>query len=109
MLVFQIRTFLDALDGIVARERRGITKHVSQVGTAGYIIDGTCDSIGFFVFVIGIWLYLRKSVPRQCKYVLIEQQSKESAPSQKHIAFVTACFLGQLALSASCWNFYLDK
>ncbi|KAG9510199.1 Sodium- and chloride-dependent GABA transporter 2, partial [Fragariocoptes setiger] len=59
VIVFQIRTWLDALDGIVARSRLGIHKHLSLSATSGYVIDGTCDTIGFVAYMIGCYLYLR--------------------------------------------------
>lgn len=137
MLVFQLRTFFDALDGIVARERNGITKHISQVGTSGYFVDGVCDTIGFTAFLIRVWVYLKKSVPRTCKYIpldindknnsLVQQQQQQQQQHVIHqhvivikkmpyltvsfdnITYVILCFGIQLASSALFWNYFLNK
>lgn len=62
VLFFQLRTWLDDLDGVVARSRMGITKHVSLTSTPGYIIDGVCDAIGFAAYTIGCYIYLRNNI-----------------------------------------------
>lgn len=56
---FQLRTWLDDLDGTVARSRLNIYKHVSLKHTSGYVIDGICDGIGFVVFLLGCHSYLK--------------------------------------------------
>lgn len=60
-LVFQFRTWFDDLDGVVARARLGIHKHVSLSQTQGYIVDGVCDSIGFASYIFGCYMFLKNS------------------------------------------------
>lgn len=59
-IMFQLRTWLDDLDGDVARSRMGILKHISMYKTPGYIVDGICDAIGFVAYIIGCYVHLRK-------------------------------------------------
>lgn len=63
-VMFQVRTWLDDLDGAVARSRLGIHKHVSLQKTSGYVVDGVCDAIGFVAYVIGCYIFLKGSIKR---------------------------------------------
>lgn len=65
VLFFQLRTWFDDLDGVVARARMGIYKHVSLSNTAGYYVDGICDAIGFVAYLIGCYFYLKKTLISQ--------------------------------------------
>lgn len=64
-VMFQLRTWLDDLDGAVARSRLGIHTHVSLQKTPGYVIDGVCDGIGFVAYIIGCYIFLKKSIKRR--------------------------------------------
>lgn len=64
-LMFQLRTWLDDLDGAVARSRLGIHKHVSLQKTPGYVIDGVCDAIGFVAYIIGCYIFMRNTIRRR--------------------------------------------
>lgn len=64
VLFFQIRTFFDALDGIVARDHLGIKQHISLSNTSGYLVDGIADSIGFAAYLLGCYYYLRRNLPK---------------------------------------------
>lgn len=65
VVAFQVRTFLDDLDGHVARQRRNVRGERSEVGTAGYYMDGFCDALGCVALLIGIYAYLRYNPPRR--------------------------------------------
>jgi len=65
---FQVRTFCDALDGIVARAHLGITHHVSLSNTPGYIVDGLADSIGFAAYLVGCYIFLRRTLSKHNRY-----------------------------------------
>jgi len=54
VLLFQIRTFLDDLDGHVARVRKHIRGERSEIGTSGYYVDGLCDGLGCIALLLGI-------------------------------------------------------
>lgn len=61
-VMFQLRTWLDDLDGVVARSRMGIYKHVSLSETSGYVVDGLCDAIGFVAYIIGCYIYMKRTL-----------------------------------------------
>jgi hypothetical protein len=62
VVLFQIRTFLDDLDGHVARAKRHIRGERSEIGTIGYYVDGICDAIGCVALMIGVFVFLRNNV-----------------------------------------------
>lgn len=66
-VMFQLRTWLDDLDGVVARSRMGIHKHVSLQKTNGYVVDGVCDAIGFVAYIIGCYVYLMRTIRRRTR------------------------------------------
>lgn len=133
IVLFQIRMFLDDLDGHVARERKHIKGERSDVGSLGYWVDGICDLLGVIAMMIGITLYLRNNPPRrgykntpvntlpyhQLKEINstedIEKDHKADngisyktkVPFQK-IAQVIGLFSGQMLLSSLAWNRYID-
>lgn len=61
-VMFQVRTWLDDLDGAVARARLGIHTHVSLQKTPGYVIDGVCDAIGFVAYIIGCYVFMKNTI-----------------------------------------------
>lgn len=61
-VMFQVRTWLDDLDGAVARTRLGIHTHVSLQKTSGYFIDGVCDAIGFAAYIIGCYVFMKNTI-----------------------------------------------
>lgn len=62
VVLFQFRTFLDDLDGHVARVKRHIRGERSEIGTTGYYVDGICDGLGCIALMIGVFIFLRNNV-----------------------------------------------
>lgn len=62
VVLFQIRTFLDDLDGHVARAKRHIRGERSEIGTMGYYVDGLCDGLGCIALMIGVFCFLKNNV-----------------------------------------------
>ena len=62
VVLFQIRTFLDDLDGHVARAKRHIRGERSEIGTQGYYVDGICDGLGCIALMVGVFVFLRNNV-----------------------------------------------
>lgn len=62
VVLFQIRTFLDDLDGHVARAKKNIKGERSEVGTVGYYVDGLCDGLGCIALMIGVFVFLKNNV-----------------------------------------------
>lgn len=133
IVFFQVRMFLDDLDGHVARERKHIKGERSEVGTLGYWVDGICDLIGVIAMVIGILLYLKNNPPRRGYrgtpastlpyHPLKEINSSEDIEKEhitdigisyktkvtfQRIVQVLGLFSGQMLLSSLAWNRYID-
>lgn len=121
VVLFQFRTFLDDLDGHVARKKKHIRGERSEIGTAGYYIDGLCDALGCVALMIGVFIYLRNNPPRrgytQLQAILpLSNETKGSSETgvtykvkvtTKKVARKILCFSGQLLLSSTGWNRYI--
>lgn len=116
VLLFEIRTFLDDLDGHVARARKHIKGERSEVGTTGYFVDGICDALGCVALLVGAFFYLKNNPPRR-GYVQLPTvvDSKDSnvivykgKVTTRKSAIVVICFTLQLLLSSLSWNRYID-
>lgn len=122
VVLFQFRTFLDDLDGHVARQKKHIRGERSEIGTAGYYIDGLCDGLGCIALMIGVFIFLRNNPPRrgytQLQAILptTNDTTKNSSETgvtykvkvtTKKVARKIVCFSGQLMLSSSGWNRYI--
>ncbi|RWS21815.1 hypothetical protein B4U80_02540, partial [Leptotrombidium deliense] len=127
------RTFFDALDGIVARERLGIKNFVSLQSTSGFLVDATADTFGFSAFLFGCYIYLRRNIPkkRYNNHQYLPLQVQEGSPTAfkpstttftitqyippklmwttKQVFFVVLCFAFQLGISAFFWNRYVES
>lgn len=133
IVLFQVRMFLDDLDGHVARERKHIKGERSEVGTLGYWVDGICDLIGVIAMVIGILLYLKNNPPRrgykgtpvstlpyhQLKEINSSEDIEKEHTTEIGISYKTkvtfqrlvqvlGLFSGQMVLSSLAWNRYID-
>lgn len=61
VVIFQIRTWLDAFDGVVYRSQSGTHLQFQSVrSTAGYYVDTTCDALGGVFLCFGILFHLFK-------------------------------------------------
>lgn len=122
VVLFQLRTFLDDLDGHVARQKKHIRGERSEIGTAGYYIDGICDGLGCIALMIGVFIFLRNNPPRrgytQLQAILptTNEPIKHSSEcgvtykvkvTTKKVARKIVCFSGQLLLSSTGWNRYI--
>jgi phosphatidylglycerophosphate synthase len=76
VVLFQFRTFLDDLDGHVARASRNIRGERSEIGTMGYYVDGICDGLGCIALMIGVFVFLRNNVSWQLLIPLTDQTTK---------------------------------
>ncbi|KAG8223590.1 hypothetical protein J437_LFUL004110 [Ladona fulva] len=57
-LLYQVRLFLDALDGTVARARAHHSLSYLDMNSSGFILDGVCDAIGAAAFYFGAFIFL---------------------------------------------------
>uniref|UniRef100_A0A6B2ECL2 Ceramide phosphoethanolamine synthase n=1 Tax=Phlebotomus kandelakii TaxID=1109342 RepID=A0A6B2ECL2_9DIPT len=119
VVLFQFRTFLDDLDGHVARAKKHVRGERSEIGTAGYYIDGICDGLGCIALMIGVFVYLKNNPPRrgytqlQAILPMTETKSSDSGViykvkvTTKKVAKKVLCFSGQLLFSSTAWNRYI--
>lgn len=65
VVLFELRAFLDCLDGVVYRAHNNLESNISNFGSMGYIIDGIADTAGSAALVVGVYIYLRRSLPQR--------------------------------------------
>uniref|UniRef100_A0A2M4AFX3 Putative ceramide phosphoethanolamine synthase n=1 Tax=Anopheles triannulatus TaxID=58253 RepID=A0A2M4AFX3_9DIPT len=120
VVLFQFRTFLDDLDGHVARAKKNIRGERSDIGSAGYYIDGICDGLGCIALMIGVFVFLKNNPPRrgytQLQSIIPVSEPKSSSESgviykvkvtTKKVARKVLCYTGMLMLSSTGWNRYI--
>lgn len=119
VVLFQFRTFLDDLDGHVARMKKNVRGERSEIGTAGYYIDGICDGLGCIALMIGVFVFLKNNPPRrgyaQLQTIIPIADSKgpeagvvyKVKVTTKKVAKKVLCFTGQLLFSSTAWNRYI--
>ncbi|XP_039303809.1 ceramide phosphoethanolamine synthase [Solenopsis invicta] len=61
VVLFQIRAWLDNLDGHVARTRLNIKGERSDVGSIGFFVDGICDGLGCIALIVAVFIFLRRN------------------------------------------------
>ncbi|XP_044589605.1 ceramide phosphoethanolamine synthase [Cotesia glomerata] len=123
VIVFQVRSWLDDVDGLVARKRKNISGEHSDVGSSGYYVDAICDSLGTVALIIGIYYYLKSNFAARGRGEYVRLQpfvtSIENAPvgscivDKKKIRFNSVVptillFTGTLIASSLAWNRYID-
>ncbi|CAF3210291.1 unnamed protein product [Rotaria socialis] len=67
VLIFQFRTFLDCLDGVVFRAHSNNKRYKSYYGDFGYYVDALSDILGGTCLIIGCLLYFYKERPFRSK------------------------------------------
>lgn len=118
VILFMIRTWLDDLDGHVARRRRNIRGEYSEVGSVGYLVDGLCDALGVLSFLAGVYYFMKNNPPRRgYEKLLPTLETKEFGSggtvyrkkqnSGKEIPWTMALFIVQLLFSSAGWNRYI--
>ena len=65
VLLFEVRSFLDSLDGIVARTRSKQRAMIADHTQWGYWMDGFCDLLGTIFFMVAVLLICQRSMPRK--------------------------------------------
>ncbi|XP_014211341.1 ceramide phosphoethanolamine synthase-like [Copidosoma floridanum] len=119
VIMFEFRTWLDDLDGHVARRRKHITGERSDVGSAGYWVDGICDGLGSIALIVGVFFFLKKNPPRRGYeklrriYPCVESQEVNTEIIYKRLRFralVRNILLvtGHLLIASIGWNRYIS-
>lgn len=115
VVLFEIRTFLDDMDGHVARARKHIRGERSEIGTSGYYIDGLCDALGCVALMIGTFVFLKNNPPRRGYMQLptVASDSKDcgmvykAKVTTKKVVNKICCFSAQMLISSTAWNRYI--
>lgn len=114
VVLFQVRTFLDDMDGHVARVRKHIKGERSETGTSGYYIDGICDTLGCVALIIGCFVFLKNNPPRRgylpLQAIMTDKDSGiiyKAKVTTKKVARKICCFSAQLLISSTAWNRYI--
>ncbi|CAF1300334.1 unnamed protein product [Adineta steineri] len=82
VVIFQFRTFLDCLDGVVFRAHSKNQRYKSYYGDLGYYVDAISDILGGTCLIIGCLLYFLKQRPFRLKTRQMNQSlSAHSSPS----------------------------
>ena len=63
VVIFQFRTFLDCLDGVIYRAHSQNKRYKSYYGDFGYYVDAVSDILGGTCLMVGCLLYFYKQRP----------------------------------------------
>lgn len=63
VVIFQFRTFLDCLDGVVFRAHAHSKRYKSHYGNFGYYVDAVSDILGGTCLILGCLFYFYKQRP----------------------------------------------
>lgn len=63
VVIFQFRTFLDCLDGVVFRAHTNNKRYKSYYGNFGYYVDAFSDILGGTCLILGCLFYFYKQQP----------------------------------------------
>lgn len=132
VLLFEFRTFLDSLDGIVARARIHQVENISNFGSFGHFVDGVTDTLGTIAFMIGSLCFLKGQNLAKIAYNLLPAWTNEvsvanikangcitngiantkpiqiASATNRRICFVWGCFCVQVIISALLWERYVS-
>ncbi|XP_046405709.1 ceramide phosphoethanolamine synthase-like [Ischnura elegans] len=137
VLLFEVRSYLDALDGAVARSRARHNMIHLDIGSAGFFVDGICDTFGSIALYVGILVYLTSNLPSlgsrtkggysAVPLLLLpfshpskdsQERGGDGAPGvlphavnlihKKRVVFMIICSALQMTLGSLFWNRTLD-
>ncbi|BFZ24374.1 hypothetical protein BsWGS_27412 [Bradybaena similaris] len=121
VLIFQLRVWLDTLDGVVYRAQNNKHLQLKSIRTSlGYYMDITCDTLGGVFMCFGILFYLFKRFDH-CKQELPTFMSQDSTSqsllpvnghscssketySKKYLFWKVFCFGICLACAGKFWD-----
>lgn len=117
LLLFEFRTWLDGLDGVVFRSRAKESTYHSHRNSSGYYIDVVCDTVGGFALSFGVLFYLFKYFDKKVVDVPLwtkngtngSTNGHTSVPSKKLIFYKTLCYGVMIGLASKCWDMQVDQ
>lgn len=116
VLLFQVRAWMDDLDGHVARTRLHIDGERSDFGSVGYFVDGICDGLGCIALIIAVFLFLRRNVNRHPGYDRLSSRAPSSlihstasiVPFWKMPLYTMLMVALHFSLTSFGWNRYIS-
>lgn len=119
VVLFQVRAWLDDLDGHVARTRLNVKGERSDVGSIGYIVDGVCDGLGCIALSTAVFFFLRRNFNHRAGYerLPIQTLSSSSLSSQGSVSSTSSwrsllynmLMMGlHFSLTSIAWNRYIS-
>lgn len=85
VILYFIRTMLDALDGVVYRAQSSTKEFNSGWGTYGYLIDATADTLGGVFLLLGTLYRFSKNPPIKNPEAVYKIKAKEDLESKERI------------------------
>lgn len=76
VMLYEFRTMLDAMDGVIYRAQSSTHEYLSGWGTYGYMIDGLADTIGGLFVMFGTIYRLNKHLPFKNPELLAKIKNK---------------------------------
>ncbi|XP_029668146.1 ceramide phosphoethanolamine synthase [Formica exsecta] len=114
-VLFQVRVWLDNLDGHVARTRLNIDGERSDFGSIGYFVDGVCDGLGCIALVVAVFLFLKRNSNRRAGYERLPiRTSSTSNSTVSSVPFWKSPLYNMLmvglhfSLTSVAWNRYIS-
>lgn len=114
-VLFQVRAWLDDLDGHVARTRLNIDGERSDFGSIGYFVDGVCDGLGCIALVVAVFLFLKRNSNRRAGYERLPiRTSSASNSAVSSVPFWKSPLYNMLmvglnfSLTSIAWNRYIS-
>lgn len=121
VLLYELRTWLDSLDGVVFRSHRNQQhEYKSHHDSWGFLIDAGCDISGGVIFSLGVLFYLFKMPPSFFNKYKEEgsatlpltksengyntSEKTNGKPSKKMLFFKCFCFGMQVFFSSGSWD-----
>ena len=131
VIIFEIRSCLDILDGVVFRAQHHRVRFQSGHGTLGWYLDSGADIFGSLFFAIGVVIFYSRYPPLRSKPGLIKTKDEESAVkllsdvsadeddsavshsrirfSRKAIMVTVLLYAVQVFLRSALWDHFLQK
>jgi len=87
VVLYFLRTMLDALDGVVYRAQNKRTSYVSGWGTYGYFIDATADTFGALFILLGTLYRFLKCPPLKKPDALVKLKAKDEEEMNEKLLY----------------------
>ena len=115
--LFQLRDFLDSLDGVVFRVHSKQRAFTSVWGTSGYMVDIMCDIVAGLALFAGVWTYFWRYPPMQPPQACLrmaEEGSVTKRPgdgrvSRRTVVTVLIAFGIRFLFIGGLWDHFVHK